>query len=399
MRAFGASSMRRVSVIMAVALASMVGSAGPVGAWDHHVTVADGTWHVQLLDSDQVAAAGADVHALLYWYDNEQERVGYVRSSLGSNTHGAVLDTRCEHPEGIDAQEAGETTVVVACSYASSSDIRKRTLAVRRYDSGGWHGRVAVQGSTHPSDESATIAIDGPLVVAGWTDRKGGIYVARSTNGGTSFKKPVRLGTTSATDSLHGCCALNGRVRVAIDGDRLAVAWVDGSSNSKSTKRWPTRLRLRRSNDRGASFSSTKTLVWGAMRPGAPAMTLAGSRVLIVYVSSRKQARLLRSTNAGSSFHDGSLSDRGKATGDVDLVLDGTQARAIWRYGSHVYLRRSADAGTTWTAREDTGIVPLVTSEMRPNVALRQGDTAVLWTAYGVWGGLDDVWVEATTSP
>ncbi|MFN8518666.1 MAG: hypothetical protein U0667_04570 [Chloroflexota bacterium] len=390
--------MRRASLVLGIGLMAVLGSANPVGAWDHHVTVANGTWHVQLTDTDLVAAAGADVHALLYWYDNEQQRVGYVRSSLGSNTSGAVLDSRCQHPEGIDAQATGTTTVVAACSYENPNDVRKLTLVVRRYDSGGWHGRVAVNGSTHPSDGSGTVAIDGSLVVVGWTDRTGGIYVARSTNGGESFKKPVRLGTTSATDSTYGCCLPNGRVRVAIDGDRVAVAWVDGSSNGKSTKRWPTRLRLRRSSDRGASFSSARTLVSSTMRRGAPAMALEGSRLLIVYVSGKKQARLLRSTNAGSSFHDGSLSDKGKATGDADLALDGTQARATWRYGSHVYLRRSADTGTTWAARENTGIVPYVPDQMLPNVALRQGETAVLWTAFTVWGGLDDVWVEATTT-
>ncbi len=141
------------------------------------------------------------------------------------------------------------------------------------------------------------------------------------------------------------------------------------------------------------------TLVTGTELPGPPAMVAAGSQVTILHATAGKQARALRSTDAGRTFRSTSLSERGKASGDLDLALDGDALRATWRYGSRVYLRRSDDGGVSWSARESTGVTRNPGQDASPNVVLLGGSTAVAFNDLGVWGGLGGQWVQVTSTP
>jgi hypothetical protein len=399
MRTMGWPARGRQRLALAAVLVGVMGVANPAGAWDRSVTLADGYFEVLLLDNDGVASTPTETVALTYIQDSEGNlMVGYARSRLVVDTRASVLDTRCETAEGIAADG---TALVAACSYSSLWDIWKRRLVVHRFASGRWSAGVLVQGSTKPAPDSASIAISGSLVVVGWTDYKtGAIEIARSSDGGATFKAPVRLGTTRTLDIEPGSGRpSNGRVQVAIHGQRVYVVWLAGSSSSTSQHRWPTGLTMRRSTDGGRHFMGRQTLVPGVELPGPGAVVATDSGVLILHATGKRRLRLLRSTDGGRTFHAASLTGNQRVHGDLDLAVHGSSVRAIWRFGSRVYLRRSEDGGSTWAAQEDTGVRRRSGAVISPNVGLLGDHSFVAWNDMGDWGGLGGQWVQATVAP
>ena len=390
----------RASLAVAAGLVALVGVVSPVAAWDRTVILADGYFVVLLEDNDNIATTPTEAFALTDLEDGDaNQAVGYQRSRLAFDTTGVmVLDNKCEKAEGIAADG---TAVVAACSYGSTWDIWKLHLVVHTFVGGHWTPAVAVQGSTKPASNSASIAISGSLVVIGWTDYKtGAIEIARSTDGGVTFKAPVRLGTTTARDIDPGSGRpMNGRVQVAIHGQRMYAVWFSGSSSSKSQRGWPTGLKLRRSTDGGKTFGSGQTLVSGTELPGPGAMVATDTGVLILHATGKRSLRLLRSTDGGRTFRSSSLTSDKKVTGDLDLAVQGPSVRAIWRYGSHVYLRRSEDGGRTWASQEYTGVTKRAGLDIHPNAGLLGAHTFVALNEMSDWGGLGGQWVKATIAP
>ena len=231
-------------------------------------------------------------------------------SRLVGNSFGDLLTRRCELPEAVAADGPA---VVAACSPAWAS----YRLYVHRRSGGEWKAAVAVEGSTRPSQGSASIAISGQTVLVAWTDRtNGGIYLARSTNGGASFRDPARLGTTSFR-FRQGSAGwdLDGHVQVAVRGARAYVAWY-ASQKKVGNKTLPKGIRFRRSTDSGKSFKTARTLTEGRQFPGrianpvSPAMVATSTGVLITHVTEGRQVRLLRSVDGGRTFRSSSLTDR-----------------------------------------------------------------------------------------
>ena len=121
---------------------------------------------------------------------------------------------------------------------------------------------------------------------------------------------------------------------------------------------------------------------------------------MVLHATADGRVRLLRSVDLGRTFASSALTDAKESHGQVDLAASGPEARAIWRKGTTVYLRRSADGGATWSAREDTGVERREDIEISPNVVLFRGETAVAWSAADpAWEDLGGSWVSITSTP
>jgi hypothetical protein len=389
---------RGVRAVVATAIC-LCAAAGPAGAWDPVVTVSDGFQRGILDDMDDVAAGGSAVHSLLYLEDfgDLDVHVGYSSSGLTHDVNAKVLDARCDVAEGIAAD--GDQ-VVALCSRSNTWDIRIRQLLLYRIHGGTWGKAMQVQGSSQPSDDSASIAISGDLVVVAWTDRRNGkVLLRRSTDGGKTFQAAIALGEATMLGTMYEGRSPNGRVQVAVRGTHVYAAWFPGSTKTARGLR-PVGLRLRRSANGGRTFVAAQTLSRSVEWPTAPSMVATDAGMLVLHATSDGRVRLLRSVDQGASFQSTALTATKGMDDTVDLAASGQEVRAIWRLKAKVFLRRSADGGGTWSATEDTGVSRRQDIDIRANVVLFGSTTAVAWSAADpVWEDLGGAWVNITSTP
>ena len=390
---------RRHGRALGAAAMCLLAVPGSAGAWGPAVNVSQGFVRGILDDNDGVAAGTGAVHSLMYVedYANADVSVGYSYSSLGSDATARTLDKKCDTPEGIAAD--GDKVVAI-CSRGGTWDWRDRALMLYRIEGGRWGSGIEIRGPSRPSDNSASIAMSGDLVVAAWSDhRNGNITLRRSTDGGRSFEAAITLGgTTMRTTPFYGH-QFNGRVQVAVRGRQVYVAWFPTSTRTAKGLR-PTGIRLRRSSDGGRTFSAPQSLSSAVGEVTPPSMAATDTGVLILHATADGRLRLLRSADGGRTFHATALTAAKGAVGETDLAASGQEVRVIWRAAEKVLLRRSSDGGVTWSATEDTGVARRKDVTINPNVVLFGGDTAVAWSAADpVWGDLAGAWVNITSTP
>lgn len=383
----------------AVALAWSAAFSGVAAAGGGPYKVSQGFQRASMSGNDHVTVTPGVLHALYEAEDFDLDgSTGYSRSRLSHDESGRTLTRRCDREEAIAAD--GDLVIALCSRGIAPWQAWSNALLLFRVSGSTQSKPIAIQGSRGVTLNSATVAVSGRLVVAAWTDgRTGDVVLRRSTDGGVTFKPVITLGRATMLGDRYEGRQRNGRVQVAIDGRNVYAAWHPGSGKTSKGLR-PKGIRVRRSSDGGKSFKRATNPSTALQRPGAPSVVAIDAGVLVLHTTNDGRVRVLRSVDHGRSFTSTPLTGTRGSSGEVDLAGAGPQVRAVWRTGTRVLLRRSADGGSVWAPPEDTGADRHQDSTMEPNVVMFGDKTAVAWSdADPVWDSFGPSWVSAVLIP
>jgi hypothetical protein len=201
--------------------------------------------------------------------------VNYQRSGSGATWSAAKrLNATSAHGYWASLAASGST---VAAAWVQSAKVygvtatAPRVVWFRRNTNHGlaaaWKPAVRLSSSTGRAD-SPSVAISGSRVLVAWTDGStGAIKVARSTDGGASFRT-ASVATTARSTSLGKM----GMPKVAISGNLAIIAWFANGSNA---------IRARISTTGGWRWGTT-TLIAGSST-SVPSVAVAPGRAAIAF--------------------------------------------------------------------------------------------------------------------
>jgi hypothetical protein len=191
-----------------------------------------------------------------------------------------------------------------------------------------------------------------------------GIFIKRSTNGGSTWSEPVRLSTIEVDEPDYAFPPI-GRAAIAAGGSAVDIVWIEDWHDRDASH-----VRYLRSNNSGASLSPAVTIA-DPLR-GHPAEVSVGRNggdlVAFAYVHKRAGVHRLLvkvSTNDGVKFGSFALLARSALVRDVKLaVADGVIYVAYMERQRdnriRLQLSRSLDAGVSWTDPTTIGDAPIV---------------------------------------
>ena len=191
-----------------------------------------------------------------------------------------------------------------------------------------------------------------------------GIYIKRSTNGGSTWGGSVLLSAIEVDEPDYGPPP-GGRAAIAAGGSAVDIVWIEDWHDAGASH-----VRYARSNDAGASLLPAVTIA-DPVRGQPAEVSLgrnAGDLVAFAYIHKRAGVHRLRvkvSTNDGATFETHALLARAGFIRDVQVAVgDGVIYVAYMERGSdnkiRLRLRRSFDQGATWTDPTTIGNAPVV---------------------------------------
>jgi hypothetical protein len=216
---------------------------------------------------------------------------------------------------------------------------------------GDGKGRVSKE---HWDNGSLDLAVGGDgTIYAAWTEFEGALWFSRSTDGGKTFSKVLRIADAKPTRAPA----------LAVSKDAVYLAWTVGDD-------YKADLRVARSADRGASFGKPVMVDRGVAYSDAPKLAVDPRDALhLVWMESehglpgnRHQVRYSRSTDDGATF-ERSRDISGNGAGFPALSIDGRgNLYVLWeRFADHPQFARglalavSGDGGRTFKAGEVPG--------------------------------------------
>jgi hypothetical protein len=272
----------------------------------HQLAAGDGAFHVV---HPRVDAVGI------------RDRLVYQRSRDGGASWGrerALFTGNAEYPNVIPNLAIDARGPVVAVAWRSKGP-KGTSLWVRTSKNRGFTfgPRVEVASSGPGLGVPAVTVGDGAIVV-GWTSRrKGVVKVARSTNGGKTFKKTIEIASTK----LSIDCRTNvpdGLVGLTSSGSRIHVAW----SHAGTRKCQAGMIKMRTSQDQGKSWGRQRT-VTKKRSYGWPELDARGTTVIATVQLPNGALLVARSSKAGRDWGERLIKpakDHLLSAGDVTLL-------------------------------------------------------------------------------
>lgn len=198
--------------------------------------------------------------------------------------------------------------------------------------------------------ESPIITARGDNVYVVWVDDTSGnqeIFFKRSTNGGESFGKTIKLSTTSLP---------SGQPEIASSGNNVYIIWSDISGEDEFQKQ---HILFKRSVDEGATFSTAKEIdvISGHLEQRIAA---SGNNLYVVWSGGFETPDYLlffrRSVDNGNSFGDRIvLSHTKDQFGDIGaenprIAVAGSHVYVVWneQYVNGIFFRKSNDGGASF---------------------------------------------------
>jgi len=196
---------------------------------------------------------------------------------------------------------------------------------------------------------SPAIAVDGSNIYVVWTDRTPGnydIYFKKSGDGGVTWTADDRL-TNNAGDSIYPA--------IAVNGSNVYVAWTDWIPGDNE-------IYFKRSGDGGATWTADERLTENAGSSYSPAIAVDGSNIYVVWednTSGDFEIYLKKSVDRGDTWstkkrltHNAGISDT------PAIAVDGLNIYIVWHDttpGNHeIYFKESGDGWATWSAGKRT---------------------------------------------
>jgi len=368
--------------------------------------------------SPRLVASGSDPSITvrdtgdIYILKAEKGNLWYERSMDGGDTFGHPVRANDVEGEVMPHAEAaprlylkGGNPYALWQAHVSADSDRMKLRFARSTDYGESFNKAIDVDPTGPASQSfftMSVAHHGTIYAA-WLDgrEKGGIrggaavYLARSTDGGATFEKSVRVAQNSCpccrpsiafgdhagntvyvgfrelfdgdvrdmavATSTDGGKSWGNPVRVAVDnwqingcphsgpslavlGSRLFVSWF-----TVHEKEQQSYIFLAHSDDQGKSFSGRQSLSEGTLDPNHPYLIPAGDKVLAVF-----QARDPQSNSGFGKFHaylrEVSAEDRISPLIAVgNLGMSASYPTAAFESPGHIFLAwtESGDAGSS----------------------------------------------------
>lgn len=275
----------------------------------------------------------------------------------------------------------GLVTLGTSTAVAGYIDTHGAGIYIRRSTSSGatWSARLKL--AAHVT--WGAIAGVGSSVDVVWTEdtdfnQDSSIRYARSGDGGMSFGAPVELAAVS--DPAGGAGLVPGVARGP--GGIVAVVWHEHPADL---------IRVRISNDGGATFGGVQTLATlssGYFRP--PMVAIGNGVIYVAYLATETSIELRRSLDGGANW-----------TAAVQLASDVSYQQNIYAMSltasrSHAYLAYSAengssrwvrymrtiDKGSTWSPVADLSS-PSGTASYKPVISLKGSVVRVAFTTCG----------------
>jgi hypothetical protein len=334
------------SVVLATVLALVASATALAVTWSSPVAVTT-SGHGFALPEAVVVTGTQKVH--VFYTDYVTTYKAYYRQSTNGGATWAA-PVRLSHSTAYGAEASainryGNTLDVVWWEWDASNNYRiwyRQSL-----DAGtNWSTPLALTPSVGDAGK-ADIARAGDRVTFAYTDGASGkVYVRISTNGGVSFGARVAIGTTTNQPYLPA----TSHEGFASDGDSAGTITLVWDSSS-------TTIKMRRSTDGGATWSTTVTLETHSYGRSIT-LTTASAKIIIGYVFS---------TASGSRATQRHSSDEGLHWTAAAYVGGAPSGWPIFAYGggilraayercttsncssSATFYRTSGDFGTTWS--------------------------------------------------
>jgi hypothetical protein len=218
------------------------------------------------------------------------------------------------------------------------------------------------------------IAVSGDDVYVVWKRHTiigggdGEIFFVKSTDRGGTFTAPINFSNNTA-DSRPP--------RLAVSGDTVYVVWADAHSSGTAD------ISLRRSVNRGATFSPTTTLASnGRGLYSEPRIAVSGTDVYVVWSDTNTDISLCKSADGGATFGAPSnLSNNSAASWYPELSAQGSDVYVAWfdtgSAAQNVSFTRSSNNGVSFSA--PMNVSPNSWNAMNVDLQASSPKVYVLW--------------------
>ncbi|MDE1725241.1 MAG: exo-alpha-sialidase [Thaumarchaeota archaeon] len=247
---------------------------------------------------------------------------------------------------------------------------------------GSSFAQVQSPGFTNPvtlSDSSANselphILVSGDGIFAIWSTTHNGksdVYFAKSTDGGTSFGKPVLISDNAKLSAFP---------QMAIDGNNVYSLWVEKSEDNS------TNIVFTKSTDQGNSFAPPVYITHGVRNSGIPKIFADTGKVYLTWEDNNKgnfEVFLSKSSNSGDSFDSPvDISSSAGESGSPEVFVYKNNIYEVWMDNTSgnydIMFTKSSDGGNTFSK-------PLDVSNLKgdsgyPQLAAWNNDVYVVWT-------------------
>ncbi len=197
------------------------------------------------------------------------------------------------------------------------------------------------------------------------------ILMTKSTDGGTSFEKPVQISDPSQLSAFP---------QIASSGNHTYSSWIEKSSDNS------TNIIFAKSDDQANSFGAPLHVTHNIGNSGIPKLSAYGDQVYLVWEDNSKgdyEVFLCKSSDAGASFHVPiDISTTTGQSGTPEVAVSGNNVYAVWMDNTSgnydILFTKSVDGGNTFAKPVD--ISNLKGDSGYPQFAVWQNNLYVTWT-------------------
>ncbi len=319
-----------------------------------------------------VATNGNIVHAV--WYEggfyNDMGEIYYKRSTNGGVSWGP--ETRLTNNPAISRSPSVSVSgSVVHVVWSDERDGNFEIYYKRSSDAGiSWSGDIRLTNNPGAS-EYPSMDVSGSFVHVVWQDERDQnqeIYYKRSTNGGISWGKEIRL-----INDIHESFLPS----ISVSGLYVHVAWFDRRENEE--------IYYNHSSDGGTTWGTNLRLTTNPAYSEFTSISVSVSVVHVVWMDFRDsnwEIYYKRSTNGGINWEaDKRLTTNSSMSWYPSVSSSGSVVHVAWQeyrdYNWDIYYKRSTDGGISWGT--DTRLTNNPSDTECPSVAVSGSVVHVVW--------------------